>query len=428
MMSRALGLIVASLASSAVTAAEPAAQLEWSVNTALAHTDNVTLVDTDPISETIGSVGGSIDLRREGSRLNATLRGAGAYSTYFDNTYDDDFLGSAAASLLFGIISDRLTWTLDNTFGQATTNEFEPSTPDNRGNVNVLSTGPDLRLLLGSATELVVTARYENETYQEAGNVDSHSWIGGAAVVHRVSPAVAWSLNAAASRNIFDATGNQSYNQQELYAQLQSSGAQQTLTAALGIGFLDQGDQTEQTPLARINWTRTLTPSWSLALDASSEYKNAGDQFVTGVADGDDLGGTQDIILTDQVPRNDTAGLRLSFERPRTTLRFSGGLTREDYSGSSSLDRDTWALGASASRQITQRLEASLATSYEERTFSGMNEDDKTTTFSARVDWRLGKAIFVGLQGGMQRRSGDTEFSYDETVYQASLSYRPSGR
>jgi hypothetical protein len=239
---------------------------------------------------------------------------------------------------------------------------------------------------------------------------------------------VAWSLNAAASRTGFDAAGNQSYNEQEIFAQLQSSGAQQTLTAALGIGFLDQGGQTEQTPLVRINWTRRLTPSWSLALDASSEYLNAADQFVVGVADGPDLGGTQDIILTDQVPRNDAAGLSLGFTRPRTTLRLTGGVTREVYSGSSSLDRDTWAVGAEASRQITQRLQATLETSYEERTFSGTNEDDDTTTLIARVDWRIGKAVFVGIQGGTERRSGDTDFSYDATIYQATLSYRPSGR
>lgn len=432
MKMRALGLILASLANSALSAAETAsttesgAQLAWSVDTGVSYTDNATLVDTDPISETIGSVGGTIDLTREGSRLDATLRGAGDYSTYFDDTYSNEFLGSAAATILFRLIGDTLTWSLDNTFGQSTTNEFEPSTPDNRSNTNVVSTGLALRLRLGSATDLVVTGDYENSTYQDASEVDSHSWTGGAAIVYRVSPAVAWSLNASASRVIYDDdTGDPNYNEQEVFTQLESRGTHQTLTASLGINFLDQGGQTEQTPLIRVNWTRRLTPSWSLALDGGSEYINSGDQFVAGVADGPELGGTQDIILTTEVHRNDSAALGLSFERSRTTLSISGGLTRENYPNSGSLDRDTWALVATASRQVTPRLQATLETAYEDRSFSGTNEDDNTTTVTAGIDWRLGKAFFLGLQGGTERRSGDTGFDYDETAYQLSLSYRP---
>jgi len=435
MKMRALGLILASLANSALSAAETGsatesgAQLAWSVGTAVGYTDNATLVDTDPISETTGSVGGTIDLTREGSRLDATLRGAGDYNTYFDDTYDNEFLGSAAATILFRLFGDTLTWSLDNTFGQATTNEFEPSTPDNRGNTNVVSTGPNLRLIIGSATELVVTGRYEKSTYQDANDVDSHSWTGGAGMVYRVSPAVAWSFNVDASRVVYDdATSDPNYNQQNVFAQLEVNGARQTLTADLGIGFLDQGGQTNQAPLIRINWTRRLAPSWRLALDASSEYLNSADQFVAGVADGPELGGTQDITLTTEVPRDDAAELSLAFERPRTTLSISGGVTQENYPNSGSLDRSTWALGARASRQITQSLQAILETSYEDRNFSGTNEDDNTTTVTARIDWRLGKAFFLGLRGGTERRSGNTGFAYDETAYQLSLSYRPFGK
>jgi hypothetical protein len=430
MNTRALGFIVGLLASNALSATESGSQLQWSVDTAVSHTNNATLVDTDPISETIGSVGGAIDLTRAGSRLNATLRGAGSYLSYFDNTYSNDFLGSGAASILFGLVGDTLSWTLDDTFGQSTTNEFEPSTPDNRGNINVVSTGPDLRLLLGSATELVVTGRYQDSSYEDAGNVDNHSWTGEAAVVRRVSPAVSGSFNVAASRTVYDDTaGDPDSNEQEVFVQLEANGARQTLTADLGIGFLDQGDQTEQTPLVRINWTRRLTPSWSLALDASSEYLNSADQFVAGVADGPELGGTQDIILTNEVPRDDAAALSLGFERPRTTFSISGGVTRESYPDSaSSLDRRTWAMAAEASRLIAPRLEATLETDYEKRDFTGTNEDDKTTTITARIDWRVGKDFFLGLEGGTQRRSGNTGFEYDETAYQLSLSYKPFAR
>jgi hypothetical protein len=376
MKTRALSLIVGFLTSTALSATESGTQLEWSANTALSHTDNATRVDNDPISDTIGSVGGTINLTREGSRVNATLRGNGDYLTYLDDTYDDDFLGSAATTIIVGLIGDALTWTLDDTFGQTTTNELGPSTPDNRGNVNVVSTGPDLRVPIGSATELLVSGRYEDSSYQDATNVDSHSWTGGAGIIRRVSPAVAWSFNADASHVVYT---DSSYNEQQVFVQLEANGARQTLTVDLGVGFLDQGGQTDQTPLVRINWTRRLTPSWTLGLDAGSEYLNAADQFsagVAGVPDGTELGGTQDVILTDQATREDSAGLSLAFERPRTTLRLSGNASRERIPDSdstdpdsASLDRDTWSVGAGASRRLTQSLQAFIETSYEKRDY-----------------------------------------------------------
>ena len=431
MKTRALGLVVGFLAKAALGATETGTQLEWSANTAVGHTDNVTRVESDTVGQTIASVGGTIELVREGSRVNATLRGDGNFLSYLDDAYDDEFLGSGTADIRVGLVGDALTWTLDDTFGQTTTDSFEAATPDNRGNVNVVSTGPDLRLPMGSATDLVVRGRYQDSSYESASNVDSHSWTGDAAVVRRVSPAVAWSLNADASRVVYDATGSLSYNEQEVFAQLEANGARQSLTIDLGMGFLDQGSQTDSTPLVRVNWTRRLTPSWSLAFDAGSEYLNAADQFAAGVAgvpDGTELGGTQDVILTDQAHRNDSAGIGLAFERPRTTLRLTSGANRERYPESDSLDRDTWSVGAEASRLLTPRLQALIETSYEKRDYIGSNEDDNTTIVAARLDWRLGKALFLGLEGGTERRSGKTDFSYDETIYRASLSYRPSGR
>ncbi len=190
-------------------------------------------------------------------------------------------------------------------------------------------------------------------------------------------------------------------------------------------GFLDQGDLTDSAPLIRVNWTRRLTPSWSLAFDAGSEYQSSSEQFVAGITDGTELGGTQDVILTDLAHREDFARFSLGFKRPRTILHLSSGAARERFPGSASLDRNGWVVKADAIRRITQRLNAFVDVSYERRDFSGSNEDDKTTTVTAGIDWRLGKALFLGVSGDTERRSGNTGFDYEETVYQVFLAYRP---
>lgn len=430
MYNRVLNLVIVGLASGLLSLPAFSADLDWSLESTVGHTDNATRVENNEISDTIGTVGGHIELTRQGSRVDGRLRGAGSFRDYFDNTYSDEFLGSGVAELRVGLIGDSVTWSVDDTFGQALSDVFEPSTPDNRENVNIFSTGPDIRLHLGPSTEVVIRGRYQDSSYQHSDSVDNQRITGDIALVRRTSPSVAWSLNASNSNVDFSGAGNPGYDQQEVFARLESRGANQTLTADLGMGFLDGGDQTDQTALIRLNWMRKLSSSWSLALEASSEFENADDQFAYGVSGGTDpgdtgLGGTQDVLLSGQAMRNDTAAMSLRFMRPRTRLRLYGDVGNETYPDTVGLDRDRWSLGAEATRRLTAHLEATVAIDHEDRSFDASQGSDKTDRYSARLAWRIGRALFLGIEGRWEDRSGDTGYDYDETIYLASISYRP---
>jgi hypothetical protein len=105
------------------------------------------------------------------------------------------------------------------------------------------------------------------------------------------------------------------------------------------------------------------------------------------------------------------------------------GADQERYPESSTQDRDVWLVGIEASRRITQRIQALIKASYEERTFEGTSSDDRTTTLSLGADWRLGRTLFLGFEAGTEQRSGNTTFfEYDETFGQVSLSYRPAAQ
>lgn len=403
-----------------------AADLDWSLESAIGHTDNATRVANNEISDEIGSIGGRIDLTRQGSRLDARLRGAGSFRTYLDDTYDDEFLGSGAAELHLGLVGDALIWAIDNTFGQVLSDAFEPSTPDNRENLNVFSTGPDLHLQVGRTTELLVQARYEDASYQSSDNADTQRTTGNIALIRRPSPSVAWSINASTSHVEYDTSGDTDYNNQEIFVRLETTGAHQTLTADLGAGFLDGDEQEDQGMVMRINWMRNLSPSWRTELGAISEFRNADDQFVSGVAGGSELGGTQDVLLSGQAMRNDSAVLGLHFTRPRTTFRLLGDIGKETYPDVDGLDRDRWSLGVEASRLLTARLRATIEARHENRTNDNSANDDKTDTLGLRLDWRLGRALFLGIEGRHEDRSGETGFGYTETIYGASITYRPN--
>lgn len=425
MKNELLNPIIVSLATAILSLPAYATDLDWSIESAVGHTDNATRVNSNEISDTIGTVGGRIELSREGSRISGRLRGDGRFRDYLDDTYDNEFLGSGAADLRVGLIGDALIWSFDDTFGQVLSDTFEPSTPDNRENLNVFSTGPDLHLRLSRSTEAIIRGRFEDASYQNSDSVDSQRFTGDIALVRRSSPAVAWSANISSSTVDYDAPNNSGYDQQEVFIRLESTGAQQTLTADLGAGFLDGGDQTDQTLVVRIDWMRRLTPSWQLELGARSEFRNADDQFVNGITSTPDLGGTQDVQLTGQALRDDNATLGLQFLRPRTRLRIFGDIGRETYPDVADQDRERWVIGAEASRRLAPRLEAILRARREDRTFDSTVGDDQTNTYSAQIDWQIGKALYLGAEARHEKRSGDTVFSYTETMYLASISYRP---
>lgn len=420
-----LNPLIAGLAGALLGLPAVAADLDWSVESTVGHTDNATRVDTSEVSDTIGSIGGHVDLKRDGSRVSGRLRIDGSFREYFDDTYDSEFLGSGAANLRLGLIGDSLTWSFDDTFGQVLTDTFEPSTPENRENVNVFSTGPDLRLRLSGSTEVVIRGRYDDARYQDSDSVDSQRVAGDIALVRHVSAATAWSIHAGSSSIDFDAPGNSGYDLHEVFARLESTSAQQKLTVDVGLEILDSSDQDDQAPIVRLDWMRKLSPSWQLELGLSTEFRDASDQFVSGIASAPQLGGTQDVDLTGQSFRNDNAALGLRFVRPRTTFRLFSDVGKETYSDVDGQDREHWSIGAEASRRLTPRLEATLRARHEDRSYDVTIGDDQTDSYGLRLDWRVGRAVFLGAEGRHEKRSGDTAFGYSETIYLASISYRP---
>jgi hypothetical protein len=402
-----------------------AADLDWSIESAAGHTDNATRVNNGEITDTIGSIGGHIEVSGTGSRISGRLRGDGRLRSYFDDTYDDDFLGSGAADLRVKLVGEALTWSFSDAFGQVLTDTFEPSTPDNRENLNVFSTGPDLRIRLARGTEVIIRGRIEDASYENSDSVDSQQLSADIGLVRHLSSATAWSVNASSSTVDYDESGNSGYDQQELFLRLESASTKQNLTADIGAGFLGGGDQSDEALIFRLDWMRHVSASWTLELGLHTEFGNSDDQFVRGISGGGELGGTQDVVLTGQAMRDDRATFGLNFTRSRTQIRLFGDIGSETYPDVANADRERWAMGAEISRRLTPRLEATLRAHHEDRDFDTVIGDDNTDIFGAQLDWRLGKALYLGFEGRREKRSGDTSFSYTENIYLASISYRP---
>lgn len=405
--------------------ANPAlAELSWSVDAGVGHTDNATLVDSNPESDTISSFGGEIDYQLKGVRTDASLNAQGNYEHYIDGTFDDDLQGSARGNVVFGVVPDTFFWTVEDTFGQIATNQFEPVTPDNRQNINDFRTGPDFVVRLGAQSDLEFQARYGDVRYEDSDEIDEQTWDGSISFRRHLSPSTHWAIVASNNRIEYDAPGTEKYDQPRIYGTWQSTGARQSLSVDVGANQVRRRDDSFTKPLVRIDWNRKVAPSWTFNLNLGSEYQNSSERFVRQNSRSDSA--TSDVALTD-VPAQTYSGVAsLAFRRTRTQFSVGGGYFREKYVVENRLDEDRWYVVTEFARRLNPRLQGFVSYRIEKNTYdSSATLDETTQTVGTRLEWGIGPSVFLTLGYEYEDSDSDSQVNrYSSNLAYLLVSYR----
>lgn len=401
------------------------ADVSWSVEAGVASTDNAALTNTGELDDTLASAGGTLTIDHQTERLQLQLQGNGTFQSYLQDTFGDDFIGQAVGSLTLEVLPERLSWVLENTYGQIATNQFEPITPENRQNVNTLTTGPDLRLRLGGRTSLILSGRYGDTRYESSDQINTRNWGGAATFERRASSATALALVASQYRYDYDTPFARAYDQQSLYGRWQTSSSRQSVAVSVGANQVGASGDRHARPMLSVAWQRQLTPSWTLDVNATSEYQNTGEQFAAQAADGSAVPASQVGIAATPAAAN-RADVRLAFERTRTRFSLGGGYSKLNFVGIDSIDESGWNAMADVSRRIRPRLEGHVRVQVLRRDYdSGLNPGNRERVAEVGADWRLGRSTFLAL--GYQYRDADspnTNFRYSQNLVSAALSYR----
>ena len=412
---------VTSLALSAPVAL---ADIGWSVESGIKHSDNVTLNDIGEVSDTIASLGGSLSLDRDSRRIQASLIGNGSYRNYLDGTYDDELVGQAAANLLLKLAPDRFHWSFEDTYGQVATNQFAAVTPENRQNINTLSTGPDFLLRLGRQTTLQLSGRYGDTNYQDSSELNTSNWGGSVSVLRNSSSKNSVGVVAEQNRFSYDAPATPNYDQQALYVSWQASGARQSLYVAIGANRVKSVDGSNSNPMLRVDWQRRVTPSWTMNVDLASEYQNTGQQFASQTT-GSNSGATN-VGISAAPAAARRAGTSFTYQSPRTRVTIGSGYSQLDYVGASTLDEDGWNAMANVHRRLTPRVNGSLGYRINKRDYDAVLNPGRTERIAeAGLDWGFGKSTFLILEyRHTAATSPSPDFRYTDNSISLRVSYR----
>jgi hypothetical protein len=245
------------LGTDTATTSSRADTLVYGVDVGVAESDNVTLVSTNKISQTIGVVDTDFDINHQSRLLDVDAKGNFSYLDYLQGAYRNQLIGRFDGTAQLALIPDRLVWVVKDDFGQAAVDPYTPVTPSNLEDINYLSTGPDFALHFGASSYLNMSARYARTDY-ETSPYNSNRLLGDLAWGYQLSAQSSVSLNGETERVLFANTVvNRDFDRSSGFLHYEVKGARTDLSADLGATTISQYGTTTR-PLARVSLARKL--------------------------------------------------------------------------------------------------------------------------------------------------------------------------
>jgi hypothetical protein len=406
----------------------PGESFLYGVDVGIGESDNVTLVQSDKVSQTIATTDADFTLKQQSRLFEVDAKGNFTYLDYLQNAYGGQLIGRFDGTGAVALIPDRLTWVLQENFGQAQIDPFLAVTPTNLENVNYVSTGPDLALRLGPTFFLDMAARYARTTY-ETSPFDSNRLLGSIGLGMPLSASSTVSINGSYLRVLFDNTVvNTDFDRSSAYGHYEVRGARTDLLVNLGVTKVDQGDESITGPDAKLRLSRKLSSAQKLTLTVGRDLTDASTGFSTlqTGAVGGIVTAPAAVSLTNYTVTYATVDWQ--YARNRTTLDLSGTWEKDSYDGQPLQDVARGTAEFRVERYLTQALTAQLLGTVSRENYTNADYAETDGRIGAALTFRAGRGLEIRLRYEHSSRivSGVASGSgYSENRAFLTIGYRP---
>jgi hypothetical protein len=413
-----------------------AESLTYGVDVGVGQSDNITLVETDRISQTMAIAEADFDFKQKSRLLDADVKGNFTYLDYLQGAFSNQLVGRFDGIAHFALIPERLTWVLQDNFGQSGLDPFTPLTPTNLEDVNYVSTGPDLSLRLGGTGFLNMGARVSRVTY-ETSPFDSNRVSGNIAWGLQLSAVSSVSVNADSERVNFENTMlNTDFDRSDVFMRYEIQGARTDLSADLGGTEIRETDASNTGGLAKIQLARRISPAAKLTFSIGHDLTDAANSFSSLQSGATGIVGTAPAAQTSQSYTVDYASAEWRYERNRTSIAISARWERDRYDTQPLLDNTRGGAELNVERKLSHSFTAQLwgrlyKTNYPHAVVAPQTGSSDYTDglIGAALAWHHGRGLEVRLRAEHVSRDAATAGAgFDENRVMLTVGYRPTPR
>lgn len=392
------------------------------------HTDNVTRVETDEISDTVYSLGADFQwATRNLSRLHANIEGSLQYYEYSEAEYQPEIVGEALGMASYDIIPDFFSWNFQDSFRQVRIDAAEPVTPDNRQDANLFMTGPRIDLPLGSRnTLLTIEGQYEQANYS-VSTEDSEVLLGRLALNRKMGPRATLSASATARQIDYeqDLSAFRDYDAQDYLLGWTIVGNKTMIALEAGYSFTQQSDSEHESPYFRATLSRDLTPRTTIALYATHQLTGSSDAIHFGQIGGGSGPRTSEFAVNPDPFTLNQVGLTYAFTSTRSSISIDLAAQEDRYEETIEDDRDTVSVEVQAWTMLNQVWTIGAFGGWFNEKYVERNDAESTyTDYGVFAGARVTNRIRIELSGSHSRRTTNFAASeYEENTGRLTMSY-----
>jgi hypothetical protein len=397
-VNRPVGAAVGEFGTVTPSQGAPAESFTYGADVGIGETDNVTLVETNKISQTIAVADLDFDLKDQTRRFGVDAKGDFSDLYYLQNAYSNQLIGRFDGSAQVALIPERVNWVLTESFGQSQIDPFTAAVPTNLQNINNVATGPDAAFRFGPRVFLDLSARYEKTTYQ-TDPFDSNAVLGSAALGLTLSAQSSISINGSFKRMLFDNTEvNTDFDRSSAYVRYDVQGARTDLIANLGVTKVDQGSESLTGPDAKLQLSRQLSSVSKLTLtagrdiiDASTAFANLQSGAIGGIVTAPASLSLNNYTVT-------YGSVAWEYARNRTTFGVSGTWEKDSYDGQPLQDLTRGSAEFRVERKLSSLFTAQLLGRAFRTEYTNTDYSETDGLVGAALTFREGRGLEIKLR------------------------------
>jgi hypothetical protein len=355
--------------------------------------------------------GTAFNLVRDRGRIDASLVGNIEYRGYENDIAEDERVGNIAATAEIALVPERFSWLFGESYVQGRSDPFGADTVENRENVSVFATGPDVNLALGDRTSFGFSGTYSERTYASSTFLDSEMLATEIGLYRQATPTTVIGIAGEVTEVEYQST-TPGYDIKATYLSYERSLASGNVEVNLGSNELVTTQSTVREPYFELNWARALTGRSTLTLTATSGFTDSGrllelrpDQLAI------------DVLLTTDATNRQQVGLEYELSLDRTSVVFGSTVLTDEFEQNTALDSDGREFHLEIVRMLTRLTTLGAGLLRVTRDFSTTGRDNEESFARLWVNRRLG-ANFA-LEAHVQR--SENPGVYTERLYQVTL-------